>query len=80
MDTSSHEQFETAWTKLQLLRGSIRDLEHAELERVHRLRGSQTVDDLEAVQQSFAKLELAILDIEETLATIGEATGEIGKL
>lgn len=80
MDKSSHEQFQAVWTKLQSLRDSIRHLEHTELERVHRLRGSQTVDDMEAVQQSFAKLELAIADIEETLATLGEATGEIGKL
>lgn len=80
MNESSKKRFDAVWATLQELRDGVRDLQDCELERVERLRGHQTVDDREAVRQSFAKLEIAIVEIEETLATIGEATGEIGKL
>ncbi|WP_241090948.1 hypothetical protein [Pseudomonas viridiflava] len=50
------------------MRDDIRGLERSELERVAHLRGHQTVDDLEALQQSFVKLDHAVLDIEQTLA------------
>ncbi|RRV10320.1 hypothetical protein EGJ27_01470 [Pseudomonas sp. v388] len=76
----SHPPFEAVWATLEQLRAGVQDLERWELDRVDRLRGHQTVDDREAIRQSFAKLAAAILEIEETLATIGEATGEIGKL
>jgi hypothetical protein len=78
--SDSQQRFQAAWVTLGQLRSRIRDLERSELERVDRLRGHQTVDDREALGQSFARLETALLDIEETLATLGEATGEIGKL
>jgi hypothetical protein len=77
---SSKEQFDTVWATLEKLRGAIHQLERSELERLDRLRGHQTVDDRESIEQSFVKLDHAVLEIEETLATIGEATGEIGKL
>jgi hypothetical protein len=80
MNHSSNEQFGTVWATLEKLRGEIRNLERSELERLDHLRGHQTVDDRESIQQSFIKLDQAVLEIEETLATIGEATGEIGKL
>jgi hypothetical protein len=80
MNERSRKQFDAVWATLQELRTGVADLQACELERVDRLRGHQTVDDQEAVCQSFTKLEAAILEIEETLATIGEATGEIGKL
>nr|WP_232915177.1 hypothetical protein [Pseudomonas viridiflava] len=75
-----HERFDAVWVTLERLRDDIRSLERSELERVSHLRGHQTVDDLEALQQSFVKLDHAVLDIEQTLASLGEATGEIGKL
>ena len=78
--STSQEQFKAVWATLEQLRCGVRDLERSELERLERLRGHQTVDDREAIGQSFAKLGLALREIEETLATIGEATGEIGKL
>lgn len=80
MNERSRKRFDSVWATLQQLRIEVRDLQDCELERVERLRGHQTVDDQEAVRQSFAKLETAMLEFEETLATIGEATGEIGKL
>nr|WP_165441387.1 hypothetical protein [Pseudomonas syringae] len=76
----SQQQFRLVWKTLQTLRAEVRNLQLSELERVERLRGQQTVETREAIQQSFVGLEQAIDDIEATLATIGEATGEIGKL
>ncbi|MDF2643537.1 MAG: hypothetical protein K0R45_2811 [Pseudomonas sp.] len=80
MNDRSKQQFDAVWATLQELRRGVRELQDCELERVDRLRGHQTVDDREAVDQSFNKLQAAMLEFEETLATIGEATGEIGKL
>jgi len=80
VESSSHQLFNSVCTTLHTLRDGVEALERSELERVEQLRGHQTVDDREAVQQSFARLQQALFDIEETLATLGEATGEIGKL
>ncbi|RMN28049.1 hypothetical protein ALQ64_04561 [Pseudomonas cannabina] len=77
---SSQQQYRLVWTALQTLREEVRNLQLSELERDESLRGRQTVDDREAIQQSFVGLDQALDDIEATLATIGEATGEIGKL
>jgi hypothetical protein len=44
------------------------------------LEGQQTVDSRQSLAQCFVNLHSAIEDIETTLATIGEATGETGKL
>nr|WP_238418327.1 hypothetical protein [Pseudomonas cannabina] len=77
---SSQQQYRLVWTTLQTLREEVRNLQLSELERDESLRGRQTVDDREAIQQSFIGLDQALDDIEATLATIGEATGEIGKL
>ncbi|KPB77317.1 hypothetical protein ACKUFS_09930 [Pseudomonas cannabina] len=80
MGHSSQQQYRLVWTTLQTLREEVRNLQLSELERDESLRGRQTVDDREAIQQSFIGLDQALDDIEATLATIGEATGEIGKL
>ncbi|KPC25510.1 Uncharacterized protein ABJ99_2606 [Pseudomonas syringae pv. cilantro] len=80
MGHSSQQQYRLVWTTLQTLREEVRNLQLSELERDESLRGRQTVDDREAIQQSFVGLDQALDDIEATLATIGEATGEIGKL
>ncbi|MCF5706279.1 hypothetical protein GIV19_03130 [Pseudomonas syringae] len=80
MEHESHERFDAVWVTLERLRADLQHLERTELERVAHLRGHQTVDDLEALQQSFVRLDQAVLDIEQTLASLGEATGEIGKL
>ncbi|MEQ4315670.1 hypothetical protein ABNM01_13485 [Pseudomonas syringae] len=80
MVNDSQQQFHSVWTTLQNLREEVRQLQLSELERVEHLRGEQTVDNREAIQQSFVAIEQAFDDVEATLATIGEATGEIGKL
>ncbi|SFH40301.1 hypothetical protein SAMN05444062_10545 [Pseudomonas syringae] len=80
MSHSSQQQFRSVWATLQSLRKEVADLQLSELERTESLRGHQTVDDREVIEQSFAALERAIDDMEVTLASIGEATGEIGKL
>ncbi|QVX15429.1 hypothetical protein DB356_12275 [Pseudomonas congelans] len=80
MSNSSQQQFRSVCATLQSLRKQVDDLQLSELERADSLRGHQTVDDREAIQQSFVALEQAIDDMEVTLASIGEATGEIGKL
>ncbi|WP_017278237.1 hypothetical protein [Pseudomonas syringae] len=80
MSHSSQQQFRSVWATLQSLRKQVSDLLLSELERAESLRGHQTVDDREVIEQSFAALERAIDDMEVTLASIGEATGEIGKL
>ncbi|WP_440831102.1 hypothetical protein ACTABV_10360 [Pseudomonas fragariae (ex Marin et al. 2024)] len=80
MSHSSQQQFRSVWATLQVLRKEVADLQLSELERAESLRGHQTVDDREVIQQSFAALDQAIDDMEVTLASIGEATGEIGKL
>lgn len=65
--------------QLRVLRNSVTDLETVESE-VASLRGSQTMDVKGAVQLSFTKLQAQIGAMEETLASIAEATGEIPKL
>ncbi|KPZ04147.1 MULTISPECIES: hypothetical protein [Pseudomonas syringae group] len=80
MSHSSQQQFRSVWATLQSLRKQVADLQLSELERAESLRGHQTVDDREVIEQSFVALEQAIDDMEVTLASIGEAAGEIGKL
>ena len=63
----------------RVLRESLTDLETVESE-VASLRGSQTMGVKGAVQLSFTKLQGQIAAMEETLASIAEATGEIPKL
>lgn len=65
--------------QLRVLRETVMHLETVESE-VESLRGSQTVDAEGAVHLSFIKLQDQIAAMEETLASIAEATGEIPKL
>jgi len=65
---------------LRLLREKVSALADDEESHVVTLEGHQTVDAKEAIHLSFAKLQDQIASMEETLATIAEATGEIPKL
>lgn len=67
------------YKQLRALRGAVMDLEAVEYE-VTSLQGSQTMDIEGAVHLSFIKLQDQIAAMEETLASIAEATGEISKL
>lgn len=66
--------------QLRVLRETVNELEAVDESEVESLRGSQTVDVDGAVHLSFVKLQDQIAAMEETLATIAEATGEIPKL
>ncbi|OLY72259.1 hypothetical protein AU074_13875 [Pseudomonas sp. ATCC PTA-122608] len=66
--------------QLRTLRETVTDLETVDEKEVISLRGAQTVDVDGAVHLSFMKLQDQIAAMEETLATIAEATGEIPKL
>lgn len=80
MSAESRQRFALIFAQLQDLRESMRALQEFEEARVRNLRGQQTVDDRGAVHVSFLKLQDDIAQIEEVLATIAEATGDIEKL
>ena len=65
---------------LRLLREKVSALASSGECQVMALEGHQTLDTKEAIHLSFAKLQEQIGSMEETLATIAEATGEIPKL
>lgn len=73
-------QVSTLFEQLRLLRENVGLLATRTEAQVPELRGEQTQDASEALHLSFAKLQDQIAAMEETLATIAEATGEIGKL
>ncbi|MGI4840289.1 MAG: hypothetical protein ACRYF9_22025 [Janthinobacterium lividum] len=66
--------------QLRVLREKVTVLAAREESQVVTLEGQQTVDTKEAIHLSFVKLQDQIGRMEETLATIAEATGEIPKL
>lgn len=66
--------------QLRVMRETVTNLEAIEESEVNSLRGAQTTDVEGAVHLSFMKLQDQIAEMEETLATIAEATGEIPKL
>ncbi|WP_296261312.1 MULTISPECIES: hypothetical protein [unclassified Pseudomonas] len=65
---------------LRSLRKAVDELEQLELKQVEPLRGEQTVDSTQSLSQCFSSLQTSILEMEDLLATIAEATGEIDKL
>lgn len=79
MAPTSKIRIAAIFDQLRVLRESVTELETVESE-VASLRGSQTMDIKGAVQLSFTKLQGQIAAMEETLASIAEATGEIPKL
>jgi hypothetical protein len=80
MTTDSRTRTRQIFDQLRQLRQSVSELATSEQDNVRELRGAQTQDTDEAIQLSFAKLQDQIAGMEETLATIAEATGEIPKL
>lgn len=80
MTTDSKNQTRQIFDQLRQLRQSVADLAASEQAEVRELRGGQTQDTDEAIRLSFAKLQDQIAGMEETLATLAEATGEIPKL
>lgn len=61
-------------THLKALRRTIRALAKLHLSQIHELSGHQTVDSRQNLLLSFEHLEACLSEMEETLATITEAT------
>lgn len=80
MRQSRKSQVGGIYEQLRHLRSSVNTLEKIETDEVDELRGHQTVDADEAMHLAMAKLRDQIAEMEETLATISEATGDIPKL
>jgi hypothetical protein len=80
MSKDSEALVAAIFNQLQILRETVKLLEEVDQSEVDTLRGAQTVDVDGAVHMSFIKLQDQIAAIEETLAAIAEATGEISKL
>ena len=80
MSATSKTQIAAIFDQLLALRGSIGVLQEIEENKVHSLRGHQTVDVDGAFHLVFQKLQDDIASMEEAIATIAEATGDIPKL
>jgi hypothetical protein len=80
MSTDTKEQIAAIFDQLAVLRESVLSLQNTENERVDTLRGHQTMDVEGAFCRVFRKLEDNIASIEETMAVLAEATGDIPKL
>ncbi|WP_110951267.1 hypothetical protein [Pseudomonas bohemica] len=65
---------------LRALRKAVDELEQLELTQVEPLKGHQTVDSKQSLSQCFSSLQTSIEEMENLLATVAEATGEVGKL
>jgi hypothetical protein len=66
--------------QLMSLRESVNTLQQMENKREGSLRGHQTMDVDGAFLLTFQKLQDNIASMEEALATLAEATGDIPKL
>ena len=77
MSRESKAQIVGIFEQLRLLRESVLALQSTEEAQVVSLRGQQTVDAEGAICLSFLKLQEQIASMEETLAAIAEATGEL---
>lgn len=65
---------------LRALREAVIELEQIELAHVKHLTGDQTVDSRQSLSQCFANFQDSITDMENGLASVAEATGEISEL
>jgi hypothetical protein len=80
MSEESQARIAAIFEQLLVLRESVNSLQKTEEQRVSSLRGHQTMDVDGAICLVFQKLQNDIADMEEALATIAEATGDIPKL
>ncbi|WP_350647223.1 hypothetical protein [Pseudomonas sp. HY13-MNA-CIBAN-0226] len=80
MSIDSKTQISAIFDQLLALRESVGDLQEMEEQRVRSLRGHQTVDVDGSIHLLFLKLQEDIASIEEALASVAEATGDIPKL
>ncbi|MBV4484620.1 hypothetical protein HU727_003355 [Pseudomonas sp. SWRI153] len=80
MSAESQARIAAIFEQLLALRESVNSLQQMETETVGALRGHQTVDPCEAMNLVFRKLNDDIASMEEALATLAEATGDVPKL
>ncbi|VEF11026.1 Uncharacterised protein [Pseudomonas fluorescens] len=80
MSEKSQAQIAAIFDQLLALRESVNELQETERRGVDALRGHQTMDVAGAFNLVFEKLQDNIASMEEALATIAEATGDIPKL
>ncbi|SEI53961.1 hypothetical protein [Pseudomonas sp. NFR16] len=80
MTNASERHIIAIASMLRTLRKAVEELEQLELHQVEPLRGNQTVDSKQSLTQCFSSLQASIEEIEDLLATVAEATGDIGKL
>jgi len=80
MSHKSQAQIAAIFDQLMALRASVNDLQQTETERTGALEGHQTVDVEGALELVFHNLRDNIASMEDALATIAEATGDIPKL
>lgn len=80
MSEKSQAQIAAIFDQLLDLRESVSELQETERRGVDALRGHQTMDVDGAFNLVFEKLQDNIASMEEALATIAEATGDIPKL
>lgn len=80
MSAKSQAQIVAIFDQLMSLRESVDNLQQTENEREASLRGHQTMDVDGAFLLVFQKLKDNIASMEEALATLAEATGDIPKL
>lgn len=80
MGKNTKAEIAAIFEQLRLLRERITVLESAEASQVVALRGRQTLDTQDAITLSFHTLQSHIASMEETLATLAEATGDSPKL
>lgn len=74
MSKERQEKMAQVAALLQMLRKEISTLARLETAQVTELSGHQTVDDRQSLTQCFLNLEASLNDIEDTLATLVEAT------
>ena len=80
MSAKSQAQIVAIFDQLMSLRESVNNLQQTESEEEGSLRGHQTMDVDGAFLLIFQKLQDNIASMEEALATLAEATGDIPKL
>jgi hypothetical protein len=74
MSDAIRNQMAIVLNQLETLRACVEALARLELGEVPELAGHQTVDNSQSIAQGFVTLEASIVEMEQTLAMLAEAT------